>query len=41
MDNISIEKFLETKTNSRVANVHFKDRSTVTGLLLIFVIMMN
>jgi hypothetical protein len=34
MDNISIEKFLETKTNSRVANVHFKDRSTVTGLFV-------
>ncbi len=34
MDNVSIEKFLETKSSARVVNVHFKDRSTVTGLFV-------
>ncbi len=34
MDSLSIEKFLETKTTAKVVNVHFKDRSTVTGLFV-------
>jgi hypothetical protein len=34
MDSLSIEKFLETKTTAKVVNVHFKDRSTITGLFV-------
>lgn len=34
MDSLSIEKFLETKATAKVVNVHFKDRSTVTGLFV-------
>ncbi len=36
MDITSIEKFLDLKTKkSRVVNVHFKDRSTVTGIFIV------
>ncbi len=36
MDITSIEKFLDLKTKkSKVVNVHFKDRSTVTGIFIV------
>lgn len=35
MDIASIEKFLDTNAKStKVVNVHFKDRSTVTGIFV-------
>ncbi len=35
MDIVSIEKFLDTDTkDTKVVNVHFKDRSTVTGIFV-------
>ena len=36
MDIASIEKFLDIKTKkSKIVNVHFKDRSTVTGIFIV------
>ncbi|WP_346237532.1 short-chain dehydrogenase [Niabella insulamsoli] len=35
MDVTSIEKFLDSKSaNPKVVNVHFKDRSTITGVFV-------
>jgi len=35
MDIASIEKFLDTNAkNAKIVNVHFKDRSTVTGIFV-------
>ena len=35
MDSASIEKYLDLKTKkSKLVNVHFKDRSTVTGIFI-------
>lgn len=36
MDITSIEKFLDPKTKrSKIVNLHFKDRATVTGIFII------
>ena len=35
MDTLSIEKFLDREpSKSKIINVHFKDRSTVTGIFV-------